>query len=117
MRDAAHEREFRQSAERNFDAERKARGQAEARTAAETKRADEAEDRVKVLETVLQSKQLVDEIAAERGEGSEVERVAKLRAEGGKAPSPAHPAPAAPARDGRGIGEQGHRACGQPGRR
>ena len=104
----AHERQRRETAEQNLHAAQEAQVQAEARADAETKRADEAEQRVKALETILWSKQLVDEIAAERGEGSEVERVTKLRAQGAKASAPKNrpaPAPArAPTQPGRGIG-------------
>ena len=107
-RELARERQRRETAEQNLDAAQEAQVQAEARADAETKRADEAEQRVKALETKLWSKQLVDEIAAERGEGSEVERVTKLRAQGAKAPAPPRPTPApaqSPAQPGRGIDE------------
>ena len=104
----AHERQLRETAEQDRDAERKARAQADARTAAETKRADEAEDRVKVLEGALWGKQTVDEITAEPGRVSEFERVAKLRGQGATASAPTRPAPApaqSPAQPGRGTVE------------
>ena len=114
-RELARERELRETAEQDRDAEREVRVEAEARTAAETeradaetKRADEAEDRVKVLEGALWAKQTVDDITAEPGRVSEVDRVRELRAQGAKASAPKNrpaPAPArAPTQPGRGIG-------------
>ena len=114
----ARERELRETAEQKLVAQRKARVQAEARTAAETeradaetkradaetKRADEAEDRVKVLKGALWGKQTVDEITAEPGRVSEVERVRELRGQGATASAPKNPPAPAPAQPGHGIG-------------